>query len=199
MAEALSEVRNGMRIEWDVQIPVEAGYLAADVFRPDDDDQHPVLLAASPYAKGLPFAQAYRHQWTSLVRDHPEVMNRSSGTYQVWEYPDPERWVPHGYVCVRIDTRGTGASLRQPRIAVKVLCGVMHEDEVQSVHPKAIEAALDRFQCTRFRVVIDDTVVQAELEHLRIALVGVDLVQDEPAHLGAQHVVIAVVLGEVLA
>jgi predicted acyl esterase len=110
MAEALSEVRNGMRIEWDVQIPVDGGYLAADVFRPDDDDQHPVLLAASPYAKGLPFAQAYRHQWTSLVRDHPEVMNRSSGTYQVWEYPDPERWVSHGYVCVRIDTRGTGAS-----------------------------------------------------------------------------------------
>jgi uncharacterized protein len=58
----------------------------------------------------LPFAQGYRHQWTSLVRDHPEVTDGSSGAFQVWEYPDPERWVPHGYVCVRVDTRGTGGS-----------------------------------------------------------------------------------------
>jgi uncharacterized protein len=101
MADALSEVRNGLRIEWDVQIPVEGGYLAADVFRPEDNDQHPVLLAASPYAKGLPFSQGYRQQWTSLVGDHPEVMDGSSGAYQVWEYPDPERWVPHVAPCSR--------------------------------------------------------------------------------------------------
>jgi len=110
MTEQLSEVRDGMRIEWDVVIPVEDGYLVADVFRPDDDQPHPVLLAAGPYAKGLSFAEGYAHQWTSLVRDHPEVLDGSSGAYQVWEYPDPERWVPHGYVCVRVDTRGTGAS-----------------------------------------------------------------------------------------
>jgi hypothetical protein len=95
---------------------------------------------------------------------------------------------------------GAGSfQLRQPRIAVKILCGVMHKDEVQSIDPEAIEAALDRFQWTLFRVVIDDTVDPPELKHLGIALVGVDLVQHEPAHLGAQHVVIAVVLGEVLA
>jgi uncharacterized protein len=110
VAEALSEARDGMRIEWDVQIPVEGDYVVADVFRPEDTDQHPALLAASPYGKGLPFTQGYRHQWESLVRDHPEVMKGSSGAYQVWEYRDPERWVPHGYVCVRVDTRGTGAS-----------------------------------------------------------------------------------------
>ena len=39
MTAALSEVRDGMRIEWDVQIPVEGGYLSADVFRPNDNDQ----------------------------------------------------------------------------------------------------------------------------------------------------------------
>jgi hypothetical protein len=75
----------------------------------------------------------------------------------------------------------------------------VHKDEIQSVHPQAIEAALDRFQRTLFGVVIDDTVGPPELEHLGIAFFGVDLVQDEPAHLGAQRVVIAVVLGEVLA
>ena len=110
MADASSEVRDGMRIEWDVQIPVEDGYVVADVFRPENDDQHPVLLAASPYAKGLPFSQGYQDQWTKLLRDRPEVMNGSSGAYQAWEYPDPERWVPLGYACARVDTRGTGAS-----------------------------------------------------------------------------------------
>lgn len=110
MIEQSTEVRDGMRIEWDVTIPVEDGYLKADVFRPDDDEPYPVLLAAGPYAKGLSFAEGYGHQWTSLVRDHPEVLDGSSGAYQVWEYPDPERWVPNGYVCVRVDTRGTGAS-----------------------------------------------------------------------------------------
>jgi len=110
MTEQLSEVRDGMLIDWDVIIPVEDGHLVADVFRPDDDQPHPVLLAAGPYAKGLAFADGYSHQWTSLVRDHPEVLDGSTGSYQVWEYPDPERWVPHGYVCVRVDTRGTGAS-----------------------------------------------------------------------------------------
>jgi hypothetical protein len=78
-----------------------------------------------------------------------------------------------------------GFQLRQPRIAMKILCGVVHKDEVQSVNPKAIEAALDRFQCTGFRVVRDDTVGQSELKHLGVALVGIDLVQYEPAHLGA--------------
>jgi len=110
MADASREIRDGMRIEWDVHIPVEDGYVVADVIRPENDDQHPVLLAASPYAKGLPFWQGYPDQWTKLVCDRPEVMNGSSGAYQTWEYPDPERWVPLGYACVRVDTRGTGAS-----------------------------------------------------------------------------------------
>ena len=27
-----------------------------------------------------------------------------------WEVVDPEKWVPHGYACVRVDSRGTGMS-----------------------------------------------------------------------------------------
>ena len=100
-----------MRIDWDVRITMDDGItLAADIFRPDDDEQHPVLLAASPYGKGLPFAVGYTSQLRSLLNDHPEVAEHSTNAYQVWEYPDPERWVPSGYVCVRIDTRGAGGS-----------------------------------------------------------------------------------------
>jgi uncharacterized protein len=110
MFDTLTEVRDGMRIDWDVAIPVADGYVAADVFRPDDDGQYPVLIAAGPYGKGLAFGEGYPHQWNSLTRDHPEVLEGSTGAYQVWEYCDPERWVPLGYVCVRVDTRGTGGS-----------------------------------------------------------------------------------------
>ncbi|WP_037078289.1 CocE/NonD family hydrolase [Pseudonocardia spinosispora] len=106
-----SEQRDGMRIDWDVRISTSDGLtLAADVFRPDDDEPHPVLLAAGPYGKGLPFAEGYAHQFTCLMNDHPELTTRSTNAYQVWEFPDPERWVPNGYVCVRIDTRGVGGS-----------------------------------------------------------------------------------------
>jgi uncharacterized protein len=107
----LSEVRDGMRVDWDVRLEMSDGVtLAADVFRPDDDVAHPVLLAAGPYGKGLPFAEGFPGQFVALLRDHPEVAEGSSNAYQVWEYPDPERWVPDGYVCVRLDTRGAGAS-----------------------------------------------------------------------------------------
>jgi len=50
-------------------------------------------------------------EWQKLVSDHPDVLEGSSGQYQVYELADPEKWVPDGYVCVRVDVRGTGRSL----------------------------------------------------------------------------------------
>lgn len=29
-----------------------------------------------------------------------------------WETIDPEKWVPEGYICIRVDSRGTGCSER---------------------------------------------------------------------------------------
>ena len=34
----------------------------------------------------------------------------SSNIYQNWELVDPEKWVPDGYICVRVDCRGAGRS-----------------------------------------------------------------------------------------
>ena len=34
----------------------------------------------------------------------------SSNRYQSWEVVDPEKWVPDGYVCLRVDSRGCGRS-----------------------------------------------------------------------------------------
>jgi hypothetical protein len=49
-------------------------------------------------------------QWDKLLAKDPTVLEGSTGRYQAWEVTDPERWVPHGYVVVRIDSRGAGWS-----------------------------------------------------------------------------------------
>ncbi len=106
-----SEIRDGMRIDWDVDIPVSDGtVMRADVFRPTDDGRYPVIISYGPYAKGLAFQEGYPDQWNRMVAGHPDVASGSSNLYQNWEVVDPEKWVPHGYACVRVDSRGTGMS-----------------------------------------------------------------------------------------
>ena len=38
------------------------------------------------------------------------MLEGSSNKYQNWELVDPEKWVPDGYACVRVDSRGAGRS-----------------------------------------------------------------------------------------
>ena len=45
-----------------------------------------------------------------MVAQHPDVVRGLTGKYQNWEAVDPEKWVPDGYVCMRTDLRGCGAS-----------------------------------------------------------------------------------------
>jgi len=106
-----SEVRDGMRIDWDVPISMEDGVvLRADVYRPDDGGAHPVIISYGPYAKWLHFQDGYPYQWKRLEDHNPDILARSSNRYQNWELVDPEIWVPDGYACVRVDSRGMGRS-----------------------------------------------------------------------------------------
>ena len=84
--------------------------LRADVFRPVGPGQYPVLLSYGPYGKGLAFQEGYSTAWDIMVRDYPDTARGSSNVYQNWEVVDPEKWVPHGYACVRVDSRGAGRS-----------------------------------------------------------------------------------------
>ena len=103
---------DGMLIEWDVPVEMRDGaVLAADVYRPDAPGRYPVILSHGVYAKGLPFdGDIYRMQWEKLVAKDPSVLEGSTNRYQSWEVTDPERWVPHGYAVVRVDSRGAGRS-----------------------------------------------------------------------------------------
>ena len=111
MSQAKSEVRDGMRIDWDVPITMDDGLvLRADVYRPIGEGQYPVILTYGPYAKGLAFQEGYPSAWERMAKQHPDVTAGSSNKYQSWEVVDPEKWVPDGYVCVRVDSRGCGRS-----------------------------------------------------------------------------------------
>ena len=106
-----TEQADGMTIDYHVPIPSDDGIvLRADVYRPTAPGRHPVVLTYGPYAKGLAFQEAYQPQWEKMVRDHPDVGANSSNKYQNWEVVDPEKWVPDGYACVRVDSRGAGWS-----------------------------------------------------------------------------------------
>jgi predicted acyl esterase len=109
--EHRSEVRDGMRIDWDVPIKMDDGLvLRADVFCPVKDGRYPVILSYGPYAKGLAFQDGYPSAWQRMADVHPDVTAGSSDLYQSWEVVDPEKWVPHDYACVRVDSRGCGCS-----------------------------------------------------------------------------------------
>ncbi len=110
MAEK-STTTDTMRIDWDVPVAMDDGVvLRADVYRPTDAGPVPVILTYGPYGKGLSFQAGYPDQWRTLETQHPDVTAGSSNRYQNWEVVDPEKWVPEGYACVRVDSRGAGRS-----------------------------------------------------------------------------------------
>jgi predicted acyl esterase len=85
-------------VETNVDIPMRDGTtLKANTFRPDAEDRFPIIMSMTAYMKDRPWPV-------------PEGHEAWPGNYQVWELPNPERWVPWGYALVRIDTRGFGQS-----------------------------------------------------------------------------------------
>ena len=106
-----STTADNMRIDWDVPIKMDDGIvLRADVYRPVKEGKYPVILTYGPYGKGLPFQVGYPDQWRVMETEHPDITAGSTNKYQNWEVVDPEKWVPHGYACVRVDSRGAGRS-----------------------------------------------------------------------------------------
>src|SRR5215510_1256301 len=107
----LSDIRNGMRIDWDMPIKMDDGIvLRCDIYRPVADGKYPVIMTLGPYGKWLHFEDLYKSQWDRMCADQPDVPTDSTNRYQCWEVVDPEKWVPDGYVCIRVDSRGAGRS-----------------------------------------------------------------------------------------
>jgi uncharacterized protein len=111
MSQFKSEIRDGMRIDWDVPIEMDDGVvLRSDVFRPIEEGKYPVIMNYGLYGKWLAFQDDRPEPWKRMIEGHPEVAAGSTNKYQHWEVVDPEKWVPDGYICMRIDSRGAGRS-----------------------------------------------------------------------------------------
>jgi hypothetical protein len=111
MYASRAQVSDGMKMEWDVPVAMDDGIvLRADVFRPVAEGRFPVILSYGPYGKGLAFQDGYKTAWDIMARDYPDAVAGSSNKFANWETVDPEKWVPDGYACVRVDSRGAGRS-----------------------------------------------------------------------------------------
>ena len=109
--EYRTDIRDGMAIDWDVPIEMDDGIvLRCDVYRPIEDGKYPVIMSMGPYGKWLHFEDMYGDQWRRMCEIHPDVPANSTNKYQQWEVVDPEKWVPDGYICIRVDSRGAGRS-----------------------------------------------------------------------------------------
>ena len=105
------EIRDGMVVEWDAPIAMSDGLiLRADIFRPFDGQPVPAILSYGPYGKGLDFREGYKTAWEMMEKNHPDAVSGTSNRYANWEVVDPEKWVPDGYACIRVDSRGAGRS-----------------------------------------------------------------------------------------
>jgi predicted acyl esterase len=92
----LSQPVHKMKIQKDVDIPMRDGtILKADVFRPDAPGTFPVLINMGIYQKDK--------LWVP-----PHDLEEGPNPYMNWETVNPEWWVPRGYICLRVDERGSG-------------------------------------------------------------------------------------------
>ena len=62
------------------------------------------------YGKDIHLSQFMPEAWDHLNKRHPEILKASSCKHLVFETPDPEMWVSHGYIIVKVDSRGSGKS-----------------------------------------------------------------------------------------
>src|SRR5262249_13057894 len=96
--------------------------------------------------------------------------------------------------------RACGLEPGEPLVAVEVTREVVNPHEVQPVDAEALEAVLDRAQRAVRRVVIDHAVGPAELEEVpllaEVPRSRFHLVDDQPADLGTEHVLVALAFGQ---
>ena len=116
-AAARNELRRNIRgivKLTDVRIPLRDGsYVCADVFRPAEDDQYPVIMNQGFYGKSFDhgvIGSDKEAQHKEEIEDRYFTGNPDGLQYENHESVDSSIWVPKGYVCIRVDARGVGNS-----------------------------------------------------------------------------------------
>jgi predicted acyl esterase len=103
--------RHEMLVEQNTDVPMRDGaILHANVYRPTAVGRFPVLMTFGPYGKDVPLREFMQEAWDRLNTTYPEILAASSCKHLVFERPDPEMWVPDGYIVINVDSRGAGKS-----------------------------------------------------------------------------------------
>ncbi|MEO7421992.1 MAG: CocE/NonD family hydrolase [Ornithinibacter sp.] len=116
-AAARNELRRNIRgivKMTDVRIPTRDGsYVCADVFRPAEDEEYPVVMNQGFYGKAFDHGVIGSEQDAlakEVLEDRYFSGNPDGFQYENHESVDSSVWVPNGYVCIRVDARGVGNS-----------------------------------------------------------------------------------------
>src|SRR5215831_9119435 len=95
--------RYEMLVEQNADVPMRDGaILRANVYRPTAVGRFPVLMTFGPYGKDVPLREFMQEAWDRLNATYPEILAASSCKHLVFERPDPEMWVPDGYIVVNV-------------------------------------------------------------------------------------------------
>lgn len=90
-----------MILERDVAVQLRDGVtIYTDIFRPNDSERHPAIMAMSPYGKEI------GSQWLDDTPNHAGIPMDATSGLQKFEGPDPAYWVDHGYAIINPDVRG---------------------------------------------------------------------------------------------
>lgn len=98
-----------MIIEKNLDIPLKDGLnvMRCDVFRPQaqngKEQRYPVIMTMGPYGKDVPYSVFHRQSFAELPIDQ-------KSKWSAWEVPEPTFWTTKGYICIRVDEKGTGQS-----------------------------------------------------------------------------------------
>jgi uncharacterized protein len=100
-----------MIVDRNTEISMRDGArLRANVYRPEAAGRYPALVTLGPYGKDVPLRDFMQEAGDRLNATYPEILAASSCKHLVFERPDPEAWVPDGYVIISVDSRGAGKS-----------------------------------------------------------------------------------------
>ncbi len=116
-AAARNELRRNIRgiiKQTDVRIPMRDGsYICADVFRPADEGQFPIIMSKGFYGKAF-YHECICNEDDATAKEELEDRyfsgNPDGLQYENHEAVDTSVWVPEGYICIRVDARGVGHS-----------------------------------------------------------------------------------------
>ncbi|WP_462390937.1 CocE/NonD family hydrolase [Acidovorax sp. Q11] len=101
----------GAKFEHDASVTLSDGLdMKINVYRPAAPGRYPVIVTHGIYGKDVVWQTAapYQAAWAKMNQRIPTLCKASTCQFMRWEMPDPERWVPEGYVVVQADSRGAG-------------------------------------------------------------------------------------------